>query len=66
MAISRKLIGHKGLHIEAEGCIVNVYEGLKNAEGKEVTAIEILPDNCVGEEWEVVGDTNIRIIKKDN
>lgn len=67
MAISRKLAGYKkGIHIEAEGCIVNIYEGLYNAEGKQVTAIQIIPDKLEEEEWEIIGDTNIRIIKKDN
>lgn len=66
MAKSRKLAGHKGMHVEAEGCIVNIYEGLYNTEGKQVTAIEIIPDNCIGEEWEALGDVNIRIIRKDN
>ena len=67
MAMSRKLHGHKkGLHIEAEGCIINIYEGLYNTEGKQVTAIQVIPDKLEEEEWEVLGDSNIRVIKKED
>lgn len=53
----------KRLHIEAKGCIINIYEELHNAEGIEVTAIEIIPDNFAGEEWHLDGTRSNRIIK---
>lgn len=45
-----KRIEHSGrardklLHIETDGCIVNIRVGLTNTEGQRVTSIEILPD----------------------
>lgn len=42
----------KCLHIEANGCIINVRVGLSNINGKSITAIEIIPDKHVGEEWD--------------
>lgn len=65
MATSRKLLGHKGLHVEAEGCIINIYEGLTDRTGKQVTAIQILPDVYCNEEWECEGNCYIRVIKKE-
>jgi len=47
------------LHIETEGCIINVRINLNNVDGKKVTSVEILPD----EGWELEGNTNNRIIK---
>ena len=59
------------LHIETEGAIVNIRVGLHNTDGHEVTAIEILPDSYVGEEWlmpdengEHMKALNVRVIKK--
>ena len=66
VATSRKLFGlSKGLHIEAQGCIVNIYEGLFDRLGRQVTAIEILPDVFADEEWEVDGSCYVRLIKKE-
>jgi hypothetical protein len=31
-------------HIECEGCIVNIREGLHDRLGRKVTSIEILPE----------------------
>ncbi len=68
MATARKFreATKKGLHIEAEGCIVNIYEGLReNKTDREVTVVEILPDDgCSGEPiWRLRGCVNNRIIK---
>ena len=52
----------KLLHIETEGCIVNIRVGLSNTQGQEVTSIEILPDNSDG--WKFDGTANNRIIKE--
>jgi len=66
VAISRKLTGHKGIHIEAEGCIINIYEGLTDRLGRKVTAVEILPDVLADEEWELDGSCHTRLIKKED
>lgn len=50
----------KLLHIEAEGCIVNIRVGLSNTQGQEVTSVEILADN---DGWKLDGTVNNRIIK---
>ena len=54
---------NKGLHIEAKGCIVNIREDLEDRFGRQVTHIEIIPDNYIGEpKRKVVGSKNIRVI----
>jgi len=52
------------LHVEAEGCIVNIRIGLTNMDGQEVTSVEIIPDNYCGERWTLEGAINNRIIKQ--
>lgn len=55
------------LHIETEGCIVNIRIGLTNSEGKNVTSVEILPDQIEKNDyWDLVGTINNRIIKRQN
>lgn len=66
MATVRKLrSGQKGLHIEAEGCVINIREGLTDLKGREVTSIEILPDNhYIGERiWKLIGFCNNRVVR---
>jgi hypothetical protein len=66
MSTVRKLRSNqKELHIEAEGCVINIREGLTDLKEREVTSIEILPDNhCCGERiWKLIGSVNNRIIK---
>jgi|WetSurSiteA1Bulk_404760.scaffolds.fasta_scaffold01527_9 hypothetical protein len=65
MATARKIIGSKGLHIEAEGCIVNITENLIDIKGRRVTSIQIIPDKYAGEKpWKRIGGcANIRIIE---
>jgi len=65
MATVSKIRGSKGLHIEAEGCIVNITEGLIDRKGRPVTSIEIIPDKYAGErEWKRVGSyANVRVIQ---
>jgi hypothetical protein len=62
-----KIHGQKNwAHIEAEGCIVNIREGLHDIEGQKVTHIEIIPDDYAGEKpWIVDGSRNIRVIQKE-
>ena len=59
------------LHIEAPGCVINIMAPLWNTEGNQVTRIEILVDQYVGEEWELpdFGDAkhlSFRVVKKEN
>ena len=54
----------KLLHVEAEGCVVNIRVGLTDSEGRPVTSIEILPDQYVGEEWDLDGTINNRVIRR--
>lgn len=51
------------LHVETEGCIVNIRTGLHDRDGRAVTSIEILADNYVGEEWTLDGYVNNRVIQ---
>jgi hypothetical protein len=53
-------------HIEVEGCIINIREGLHDAQGNKVTSIEILPDDhYAGEKVWVTKPSvhNIRVIQ---
>lgn len=50
----------KLLHIETDGCIINIRVGLTNAEGRSVTSVEILSD----EDWVLDGKCNTRLIQK--
>lgn len=43
------------LHVETDGCIVNITVGLRNLEGCQVTRIDVLPDDEVrGGKWKMV------------
>lgn len=51
-------------HMEFEGCIVNVTEGLIDSHGRKVTHVEIMPDVYAGEnKWKVFGNRNNRVIQ---
>ena len=52
-------------HIEAEGCIVNIQEGLVDYRGRKVTAITILPNNMYADKkiWELKGYAYNRVIE---
>lgn len=58
------------LHIEAEGCIVNIRVGLTDRDGNEVTSVEILPDDesrggdGYGRVWHLDGTANNRVIRQ--
>lgn len=61
------------LHIETEGCIVNIRVNLTDVGGRAVTNISVIPDRQKGEEWEVVstsesqeyGSVNVKKVKHD-
>lgn len=57
--------GIKVLHIELPGCIVNITVNLTNEKDQQVTHIEVLPDQYVGEEWHLAANApkNIRVVK---
>lgn len=61
----------KLLHIETEGCIVNIRIGLTDREGRTVTSVEILPDDKRrggdgrGRIWELDGARNNRLILQE-
>ena len=62
MATVKKLTGC--LHIEANGCIVNIRENLTDMKDRQVTSIEIIPDNYAGEQkWKLCGSYNNRVIQ---
>jgi hypothetical protein len=53
----------KTKHIEVEGAIVNIYQGLSDRKGRKVTTVEIFPDDhFVGErKWKTI--PNIHIVR---
>jgi len=62
MATAKKLYGT--MHIEAEGCIVNVREGLTDQYGRRVTSIQILPESRgAGSSWARRGPANVRVVQ---
>jgi hypothetical protein len=52
-------------HLEIEGGIVNIRDGLTDNKGRKVTSIEILPsDHYSGEQrWKLDGSYNNRLIQ---
>jgi hypothetical protein len=63
---SSKRNKHDTLHIETDGCIVNIRIGLTKDNGRKCTVIEVLPDDCKGEEWDLeCGSTFTRIIERN-
>lgn len=58
------------LHIETDGCIVNIRVGLRDSEGRGVTSIEILPDDETrspdpdGCYWRLDGHVNTRVVRQ--
>ena len=61
------------LHIETEGCIVNIRVNLHNLESQEVTSIEIIPDSDSEKfakhsddwpVWDLDGTINNRVVRR--
>lgn len=52
-------------HIELEGCILNIREGLQDKTRRKVTSIEIIPDDhSTGEPvWVLKGSRNNRVVE---
>jgi len=57
----------KVLHVEAEGCIVNIRVGLKDDRGRPVTVVEVLADNYMGDQWRIEGGSEthhaVRVVR---
>ena len=54
------------LHIRAEGCIINIKEGLFDVNNRRCTSISIIPDNIEHEDepiWELKGHAYNRVIQ---
>lgn len=52
------------LHIETEGCIVNIYPCLKKDDGRPCTTVTVLPDNYADEKYEFDEGTGFcRVVK---
>ena len=47
-------------HLEREGCIINIRTKLADEEGRDVTSIEILPDNG----WMLEGYVNNKLTRR--
>lgn len=52
-------------HIEAEGAIINIQEGLFDCEGRKVTVVSIIPENHIPGTliWHLLGHANNRIVQ---
>ena len=55
----------EGYHLEVDGCIVNIRQGLKDRLGRKVTSIEIKPDEHYSGEpkWKLLGTRNNRVVQ---
>lgn len=52
------------LHIETDGCIVNIQVGLRDADGRRVTSVRVSPDNYAepGGKWVVDGSRVVQLL----
>jgi hypothetical protein len=52
------------LHIETDGCIVNIHVGLHDADGRKVTSVRILPDDYAerGGRWVQDGSRIVQLL----
>jgi hypothetical protein len=44
---------HDVTHIEAPGCIINIRHRLTDIAGRRVVSVQVIPDRCMGERWEL-------------
>ena len=57
----------KAYHLEVEGAIINVREGLFDRFGRTVTEISIIPNKYTGEPvWRLLGYSNNRVVQLKN
>lgn len=61
-------INKKVYHLEVEGAIINIQEGLFDRFGRRVTAVLIIPDNQIPENpvWRLLGYSNNRVVQLKN
>ena len=52
------------LHIETDGCIVNIRVGLTDADGRQVTSVRVSPDNYAerGGRWVQDGSRIVQLL----
>ena len=58
----------KAYHLEVEGAIINIQEGLFDRHGRRVTEVSIIPDNQIPENpvWHLLGYSHNRIVQLKN
>jgi len=57
----------KAYHLEVEGAIINIREGLFDRFGRRVTEISIIPDKYASEPvWRLIGYSNNRVVQLKN
>jgi len=61
-------INKKVYHLEVEGAIINISEGLLDRFGRKVTEISIIPDNQIPGQpvWRLLGYSNNRVVQLKN
>jgi len=61
-------LNKKAYHLEVEGAIINVREGLFDRYGRRVTEVSIVPDNQIpgNPVWHLLGYSYNRIVKLNN
>mgnify|MGYP001054055014 CR=1 FL=1 len=61
-------LNKKAYHLEVEGAIINVREGLFDCHGRRVTAVSIIPDNQIPENpvWHLLGYAHNRVVQLKN
>jgi len=60
-------LNKKAYHLEVEGAIINVREGLFDRFGRTVTEISIIPNKYTGKPvWRLLGHSNNRVVQLKN
>ena len=61
-------INKKVYHLEVEGAIINIQEGLLDRFGRKVTEISIIPDAQIPDQpvWHLLGYAHNRVVQLKN
>ena len=61
-------INKKAYHLQFEGAIINIREGLLDRYGRRVTEVSIIPDNQIPDQpvWHLLGYAYNRIVQLKN
>lgn len=57
------------LHIETDGCVVNIHVGLTNSDGQKITRVDVLPEDASrggdgeGRIWEIDPDDGVGVAR---